>query len=173
MKKFYSIVAILLLLGSTLTAQNHMRNQKRNCNNDCKTKKEQTCKMGRKGNHQMKGCKMNPMVAKKFLKNAKELELSQEQINSIKEKSVQFKKIANTYKAEIKNLKLDKKAAMKSNNFEEAKTIIKKINAKKLKLQLKMIDTKEDCYNVLTKSQKKKLADLCSEKKDCKNECKK
>ncbi|OQY38035.1 MAG: hypothetical protein B6226_04215 [Candidatus Cloacimonetes bacterium 4572_65] len=178
-KKSLVIIALMALLVGTLTAGT-MRKGK-DCDSQMKgTQMRDGNRMGndcgdmkggmkgnnnhkRRGNKGGKGHKMIPGAM--ILRQAEELKLTDTQITNIKKLSMDFAKEANTKRAAIENLMIDKRVAMKAHNFSAVKKITKTVFAKKEALALEKINTCENIFKVLTKEQVKLMKENCSTKK--------
>lgn len=116
-------------------------------------------------NHHKDGNNMRKMeVGRMILAMSEELELTTTQIDNIKNLQVEFKKITNTRQAEIENLLIDKRAAMRSQDFKKATKITKDIYKIKEQIALSKITVMENIYKELTEAQIDKLKANCKMK---------
>ncbi len=113
-----------------------------------------------KGNHKM----MNMEPGRMILAMSEELELSETQIENIKEIQVNFKKASNTKQAEIENLQIDKREAMQNKDFKTATKVTKNLFKIKEELALSRVSAIENIYSKLTESQKDLLETNCKMK---------
>ena len=88
---------------------------------------------------------------------AEYLELSDEQINKIREIKNDFRKKEIDLDADVKKLKIDEREAMKNMEFDKAKKLVKKIGEKRTESRILDIEEKEKISKVLTKEQIEKF----------------
>lgn len=98
-------------------------------------------------------CRNNMMPGSMVMAMAEEIELTTTQINNIKEYQASFKKESNTKQAEIENLLIDKRDAMRKQDFKKATTVTKSIFKVREQIALSKITTMENIYKELTKVQ--------------------
>ncbi len=168
-KKTLITLGLIALLVGTLVAQPMMNGRNRNMADNCDNNGKQfRMEQGRMGHHQAKGDHRQHHrkgdglhVGMMIIHNAEELELKDSQIEDIKDIASTFHKLANVTKAELENLRIDKREAMMNKNYSEAKKVTKAIFSKKEELELKEIDAKKDIMDVLTETQQEKFETLC------------
>ena len=146
MKKLMIITLGIMLLASMLSAQ--ARVEAKNDNN---------MKPGM-GMHRMQG--QNMMGENPHQMLCDQLDLTKEQQKKFETLRTAHQKQMNTYKAEMENLQIDHKAAMKSQNFKQAKALNKQISDKKLMMADAKIDHMEAMFKELTPEQKEKAGDM-------------
>lgn len=95
---------------------------------------------------------------------SEELELNTSQMDNIKELQGSLRKVTNTKEAEIKNLLIDKREAMQTQDFKQATKVTKDIHKVKEEIDLAKITTMENIYKVLTKTQLELLKTKCKMK---------
>ena len=151
MKKLMIITFGILLLASMLSAQPRVE-----------AKDDNNMKPGMgmhrmQGNQmlceEMQGGEMHQMMCEK-------LDLTKEQQKKFETLATAHKKQMNTFKAEVENLQIDLKAALKTQNFKQAKDLNKQISDKKLMMANARIDHMEAMFKELTPEQKDKAADM-------------
>ena len=146
MKKLMIITLGIMLLASMLSAQ--ARVEAKNDNN---------MKPGM-GKHQMQGEEMKGQNPQQMM--CEKLELTKEQQKKFETMRTANQKQMNTLKAEMENLQIDHKAALKDQNFKQAKALNKQISDKKLMMADARIDHMEAMFKELTPEQKEKAADM-------------
>jgi len=140
----------------TYRAPNNMRG-----NNHQRAIRENGMRMNhRKGDHKMKDMNSGRMI----LAMAEELELTDTQIKNIKAIQANFRKVRNTKQAEIENLLIDKREAMRDHRFKDVTKTVKDIYKLKEEIALENVTAIEDIYNKLTKDQQDLLKTNCKNK---------
>ncbi len=140
MKKLILISIALLLIGSLLIAQKV---------DDKRSYVPAHAKDWKNPNLKARPEPMGPM-----LECMDEMNLTAAQKTKFEELRTAFSKTENTLKAEIENLKIDLKTAMKNENYKQAKELNKQIATKKTTLADARIDLMAARMKELTKEQK-------------------
>ncbi len=105
-----------------------------------------------------------PMMAPDAMLNCiDELKLTDAQKKKFEELRTAFRKTENTLAAEIENLRIDMKGAIKNENFKAAKDLNKQISTKESTLEDARLDFLAARMNELTPDQKKILKDNMSQ----------
>jgi hypothetical protein len=162
MKKIFLVLAIVAMMVGSLVAQPMKGNRCQGMEGE------------HHGHHQRHkavrhdkatGMKMHHMrIGKMVIHHADELDLTDKQIKDIKEVSETLKKFANVKKAELENLHIDERNAMKDSNFKQAKKVSKQISAIREDLALKSIESIEDIHNILNEDQRDELKKILEDK---------
>lgn len=95
---------------------------------------------------------------------AEELELTENQMETHADIKTGYRKQNIKLKSDIKLLMVDKHEAMREHDFDELKSIAKKISAKKEQIHLNRISEKEEIWNTLTKEQQAKAEELMQQR---------
>lgn len=103
-----------------------------------------------------------------FDKIQDELDLTKEQIKQMDELSSSNKKETIRTKADIRILEIDKKDALKTKNFKEAKKIVSDIFKLKETLVIKKIEMQEERWNILDAEQQAKVEEMMQQRGHCK-----
>lgn len=166
LKRTMLVFALMALLVGSLIAQPMRHHAQREAgqermgmNHNMKNRGSQD-KMGMKhgqGGHNMKNMQPGRMV----LAMAEELELTTSQIDAIKTIQADFKKNTNTKQAEVENLLIDKRQAMRDQDFKEATKVTKNIYKIREEIALAHISAMEDIFKELNNDQISKLKDNC------------
>jgi len=143
MKKVLLITLAIMIISFTLYAQNAM-------NHEMNKSKPGDKQMEMK-NHDVMGMHKDMM---------KELNLTKEQQKKIDAMQVAHKKFMNTKQAEMKNLQIDKKNAMKAEEFNKVKQINKSIADLELEISNKQADHHQAMLKELTPEQKEKMQNM-------------
>jgi len=152
MNKLIIITMVLLAFSFALFAQNMKQHQMKEDCKDCGNCKEQPMMQGKDmGNHQMMDWDKNLM---------QELKLSKDQIKKLEDLRADHKKQMNTSKAKLENFQIDKRHAMKAEDFNKVKQLNKNISDLELENANKMVDHHQSMMKELTPEQKAKLEEL-------------
>ena len=143
MKKIVVITMAFMALSFMLFAQQAERQMK---NKPCPDCKEQDMKM-------MKGMDMQQDIMK-------DLKLTKEQKQKIEMLRDENKKFMNTKKAVLENLRIDKRNAMKAENYTKVKQLNKSISDAELEIANKMTDHHQSIVKELTAEQKEKMQEM-------------
>ncbi|MBI9031507.1 hypothetical protein JEZ13_05860 [bacterium] len=161
-KRTMLVLALMALLVGSLMAQPMRHHAQREAgqerigmNHNMKNRGPQG-KMGM--NHRQGGQNMkNMQPGRMILAMSEELELTTTQIDNIKTIQASFKKNTNTKQAEVENLLIDKRAAMRDQDFKNATKVTKDIYKIREQIALAHISAMEDIYKELSKDQIAKL----------------
>ncbi len=160
-KKTLLIIALMAILIGTLVAQPMMHQAKRKMvegNEMSYQYKNHHPRM--QGQGHKAGRNMHKMMpGRMVLAMAEEIELTENQVDKIKEIQAAFTKMSNLKKAEIENLLIDKRNAMQEQNYKEAKNVIKDIYELREDLALSHVTAMENIHEELTDTQIEKLKD--------------
>ena len=116
--------------------------------------------MDKKGGNRQKGMEAGRII----MSMSEELELNTTQMDNIKELQASLRKVTNTKQAEIKNLLIDKREAMQTQDFKQATKVTKDIHKVKEEIDIAKIATMENIYKELTKTQLELLKTKCKMK---------
>jgi Spy/CpxP family protein refolding chaperone len=144
MKKSYIIVITILVFAGLLTAAEKGMAQGKECHPGMM--------QGRFEQKHEDGWMLEHM--------AEELELTDSQLESLRDLHLENKKSMIQKKAEIDILQLDKRTAMKNKDFVEAKKLTRKIFEIKQEMAMNKIDLQEEQWNLLTAEQKLKAEEM-------------
>jgi len=143
MKKTMILITMLVVVSSVLLAQ------------DC----GRQGRMEQMGNKQIHPGMMRDNHQEMCADIFDELDLSDKQQDKINKIRTENRKQIIKLNSDLEILRIDKKEAMKNNNFAEAKKINGKISELHLQKNNAKVTTKEAVWNELTKEQQKKLQD--------------
>ena len=114
-----------------------------------------------KGEKRFEGKRHNDMQKEMMMEHMMEaLELSDAQKDKVETLTFEHKKQMIEVRAELETLLLEKKEAMKDNDFAAAKKLNAKIFDKKEEIANARLDLKDDIMNELTPEQQEKAKDL-------------
>lgn len=103
-----------------------------------------------------------------------ELELSDSQLDKLKEQRVAMEKEKISIRAEIKKLRIDEKVARQEFDFDKLNKLNDSICDLEKELKSKHIDNMEKCWNILTEDQKKQAQELINDfpkmRRNCQND---
>lgn len=169
MKKTIFMTLVILSLGFTTFAQSSYGEMGNYGNNNGRERMGRQGRRGySKGNHN--GNKMGRRGQRKHLRGEfgfyimQELNLTEKQEEKINSIKTDFKKKGIDLHAEIKKLRIDKREAMKNEEFSKAKSLVDKISVVRIQLNKNQISLQEAIHNELTDEQKKKLKVLKKER---------
>ena len=93
----------------------------------------------------------------------KELDLTDDQKEQMKDLRIEEKKDMIIIEADLKLLEIDKMSAMRDKNFKQAKGVSREISKIKEQIAIKRIEQHEKRWNILTPKQKEKAEELMDE----------
>lgn len=166
-KKTVLVVALMAVLLGSLLAQPMRYQAKRELGEERRVHSQYKNNHGRMGmgmgmHNPNGGKKMHKMLpGRMVLAMADEIDLSQAQIDKIKDIQTDFGKMNNSKTAEIENLLIDKRAAMRDHNFKEARKVTTDIYEIRQDLAVAKITAMEDIYKELSTEQIEKLKNEC------------
>ena len=168
MKKTIFMTLVILSLGFTTFAQSNYGEMGNYGNNNGQERMGRQGRRGHsKGNHNEK--RMGRRGQKKHLRGEfgfyimQELNLTEKQEEKINSIKTDFKKKGIDLHSEIEKLRIDKREAMKNEEFSKAKSLVDKISTVRTQLNKNHISLQETIHNELTDEQKKKLKELKKE----------
>lgn len=126
---------------------------------------------GRHGDFERMGHLLGCRLPKFYLRHAKDLKLSDEQVASLKKISLEFRKDMITKMADVKVKKLELKEILDKPDYklEDATAKLKECEDARMALATSALQHATQARDVLTPDQLKKVGDLCRDERSCKS----
>jgi len=157
MKKYFAVLAGLLLLGITVSFCEMGSNPEKNLR-----------KEGMMGQKPDVSERTDEDEAGGYMLPMKELNLSEEQKKAVENITLEQKRFKVKKEAEIKLARIDLAEILRADkpDFAAAKQKIRDISVMQTDLKLSAIDTREKIFNTLTKEQQDKLPKIKAERRE-------